>query len=167
MDNKRIQLTLFIDTAEAAAIEKIRKEFNSLQYELIPAHVTLCREDELEGMEKVIQNLAALHHPSITIHFGKPVRFAAGKGVMIPALENNEAFQQLRAVLLKGIITKPKRHEPHITLLHPRNAACTDALFEQIQNTAFPKSVTFKSISLVEQEGGQPWRVLQQFNLDK
>jgi 2'-5' RNA ligase len=165
LTDKRIQLTLFIDPAEAAGIEKIRKEFNPSQFQLIPAHVTLCREEELESMEKVLQNLAALHHPSISIYFGKPVRFAAGKGALIPALENNEPFQQLRTAVLKGIITKPKKHEPHITLVHPRNATCNNEIFELVQSHTFPKSITFKTISLIEQQAQEPWRLIQKFNL--
>lgn len=165
MTGKRIQLTLFIDPAEAAGIENIRKQFNPLQYDLIPAHVTLCREDELEQLEKVLHNLNVLHHAGVTVHFGKPVRFAAGKGVLIPALQNNESFQQLRAAVLKGIIAKPHKHEPHITLVHPRNATCTDEIFEQIQDSVLPKSITFKSVSLIEQEAGKQWQVLKTFLL--
>ena len=45
LNQRRIQLTLFIEENEAETIEQIRKEFNPEQYELIKAHVTLCRED--------------------------------------------------------------------------------------------------------------------------
>jgi hypothetical protein len=78
MSNNRIQLTLFVDKKASGAIEKIRQTFNPLQYELIKSHVTLCREDELASLEKVITNLEKLNHDTITIHFGKAVRFADG-----------------------------------------------------------------------------------------
>jgi hypothetical protein len=32
-------------------------EFDIAQYQLIKAHVTLCREDEIEAIEKVLQTL--------------------------------------------------------------------------------------------------------------
>ncbi len=165
MNNKRTQLTLFIAPPVAEGIENIRKHFNPLQYELIPAHVTLCREEELEQLDKILQCLNTLHHSCITIHFGKPVRFAAGKGLMIPALQNNAPFQQLRYAILKGLFTKIPKQEPHITLMHPRNATCTDELFEQIQDMVLPRSITFNTISLIEQEPGKPWQVRQTFML--
>ena len=62
MSKKRLQLTLFIDEDKSEMIEKIRKEFNPLQFELIKSHVTLCREDELDPIEQVIQNLEKLNH---------------------------------------------------------------------------------------------------------
>jgi hypothetical protein len=73
MSNKRIQLTLFADEQEAEAIENIRRKFNPAQYALIKSHVTLCREDELESIETVMQTLARLNHPCISIDFA-PVK---------------------------------------------------------------------------------------------
>lgn len=162
---KRIQLTLFIDTHIAETIEQVRKEFNPAQYELIRAHVTLCREDELALIEKVILNLEQLNAGSITIDFGNVVRFSEGKGVMIPALGNNESFQRLRESILKGLIEKPRKHEPHITLMHPRNAVCTDRIFEKIEKFEFPRKIEFRKISLIEQEMGKKWHILREFDL--
>ncbi|MBL0007415.1 MAG: hypothetical protein IPP25_09600 [Saprospiraceae bacterium] len=51
---RRIQLTLFIDEKQSAAIERIRQKFNPQQYGLIKAHVTLCREDEIESFDNVL-----------------------------------------------------------------------------------------------------------------
>ena len=52
--NNRIQLTLFVDPKEAVTIERVRQEFNPGQFKLIKAHVTLCREDEIQDLEKVV-----------------------------------------------------------------------------------------------------------------
>lgn len=160
---KRIQLTLFLDENTSEGIEHLRKTFNPEQYTLIPAHVTLCREDELAQIEKIIQRLSVLELASVTIDFGKATRFSDGKGVMLPATGDNAPFQALRAQILQGFVEKPRRHEPHITLMHPRNATCTDAIFEQIQKYRLPERITFRSISLIEQEMGQEWRVLRVF----
>jgi asparagine synthetase B (glutamine-hydrolysing) len=165
MNHKRIQLTLFIDGNEATEIERIRKEFNSEQYDLIKAHVTLCREDELEQIEKVITNLKKSDHACITVYFVNPVRVSDGKGVLLSGAGNNEPFQNLREKILNGIIETPRIHEPHITLMHPRNAACTDEIFAQIEKYSFPKRIEFKKISLIEQEPGMKWSVLKEFEL--
>jgi 2'-5' RNA ligase superfamily len=164
MISKRIQLTLFVDAAESNAIEKIRSRFNPLQYELIKTHVTLCREDELEKIEKIIQRLTVLHYHYIKINFGAPIRFASGKGVLLPANDNKEDFQQLRKIILQG---NPLKHEPHITLMHPRNATCTDIIFDEIKKIILPTEIVFKRISLIEQKNEGKWNILQEFELKK
>lgn len=165
MTKKRQQLTLFMGENKSAIIETIRKEFNPFQYALIKSHVTLCREDEIEGIEKIKLNLAALNQSYITINFGHILRFADGKGVLLPAIGENKTFQALRATILQGIIEKPRQHEPHITLIHPRNATCTDEIFETIEKYRFPNTIEFKKISLIEQEMGREWRILEEFDL--
>jgi hypothetical protein len=165
MHPKRIQLTLFLPESESREIEQIRQTFNPAQYALIKSHVTLCREDELESLDLIRGNLAQLNSGPIEIKFGPIVRFSAQKGVMIPAIGSNEAFQALRREILKGIIETPRIQEPHITLMHPRNASCTDAIFEQIQQSTLPQRIRFKAISLIEQEIGMPWNVLETYEL--
>lgn len=165
MSQKRIQLTLFLNEQESESIEKIRREFNPIQYELIKAHVTLCREDELEQLEKVMKNLTGLDHGHVAIDFGAVARFSDGKGVFIPAIGEKKPFQNLRARILQGVIDKPRIQEPHITLMHPRNATCTDEIFEQIKQCNFPNKMVFQKISLIEQTNGMRWNILEQFDL--
>lgn len=165
MDQKRIQLTLFVDEEHSIIMEKIRREFNPAQYDLIKSHVTLCREDELDKIDAVMRNLIGLNHGPITIEFGNMVRFSEGKGLMIPALGDNEPFQKLRAYILKGIIENPRKQEPHITLMHPRNSICTDAIFEQVKAHKLPHKIEFNKISLIEQEMGKQWHILEEFDL--
>jgi 2'-5' RNA ligase len=162
-----MQLTLFVDEYESRAIEDIRRQFNPEQYQLIKSHVTLCREDELGLFEKLMANLSALKCPPVSIDFGSVVRFSDGKGVLLPGAGNNEPFHQLRKIVLQGISEKPRNHEPHITLLHPRNATCTDELFEQIKTKKLPGKLVFNTISVIEQEAGEKWIVLNVFNLNK
>jgi len=161
----RKQLTLFINEPESLEIEKIRKTFNPEQYLLIKSHITLCREDEIEALEKVRTNLEQLNFHNFSIDFGKVVRFSDEKGVLIPAIGNCEAFHQLRKRLLAGIIEKPRMHEPHITLMHPRNSACTEAIFQEITTFKLPETITFNKISLIEQIPGEPWKVLAEWPL--
>ena len=86
MKLKRIQLTLFVEEKDSAAIEQVRSTFNATQYDLIKSHVTLCRENELTELEKVIQNLLTLDQDTIKINFGAAIRFSDGKGLLMPAI---------------------------------------------------------------------------------
>ncbi len=162
---KRKQLTLFVDEHESENIEKIRSAFNPVQYRLIKSHVTLCREDEIEKIDGVIENILKPGIKSISIQFSAVTRFSDGKGVMLPATVNNQPFKSLRNQILKGIIDEPGDHHPHITLMHPANATCTRQDFELIKKNKFPDHLTFNMISLIEQDNGAPWKVLRQFNL--
>lgn len=165
MANIRRQLTLFVRQTDAEQIEKIRQKFNPIQSELIDCHVTLCRDDEIENIDKVLNNLTQLRQKSISIIFGQVTRFENGKGVFIPATIENEEFQELRQKVLNGVVNKPKRHEPHITLMHPRNSSCTDSIFEEIEKENLPSKLNFKTISLIEQINGGQWTILKTIDL--
>ena len=163
----RRQLTLFVDPKDAELIEQVRQEFNPIQFELIKSHVTLCREDEIENLEQVISNLLALTQPEIVIHFGKATRFCHGKGLLLPATTGNEQFQNLRRQVLSGLTDNPRKQEPHITLMHPRNSSCTDRIYEHIKRVTMPSQLRFRKVSLIEQEIGEQWRILKEFELKK
>ena len=165
--NIRRQLTLFVDPKDAETIEQVRQEFNPRQFELIKSHVTLCREDEIQNLEQVISNLHSLTQEEIVIEFGKATRFDNDKGLLLPATTENVGFQELRRQVLIGLNNNLRKHEAHITLLHPRNSTCTDALFDQIERLSLPKRIKFKRISLIEQEDGGQWKILQEFELRK
>jgi 2'-5' RNA ligase len=165
MFSKRTQLTLFVPENMSAAIEAIRCRYNPVQHNLIAAHVTLCREDELLDIEKVLQNLKQLDFPAVTIRFGKPERFDDGQGVLLPGLEEDTSFQELRKAVLKGVIEQPRNHKPHITLMHPRNSLCTDKLFDEISKRELPDSILFNKISLIKQKDGNVWTILREWEL--
>ena len=163
--NTRRQLTLFIGDGDADAIERIRQAFNPRQSELIRSHVTLCREDEIVDLERIVANLADLTQAEIVIAFGKATRFDNGKGLLLPATRGNTEFQELRRQILRGLNDQPRKQEPHITLMHPRNSVCTDAIFEEVKKVVLPTELKFEKISLIEQIDGGPWRILQEFGL--
>jgi hypothetical protein len=165
MKLKRIQLTLFVEEKDSAAIEQVRSRFNSAQYDLIKSHVTLCRENELTKIEKINENLLTLDQGTLKINFGQPVRFSDGKGLLMPAIGANKHFHTVRKLILKGIIDDPTILVPHITLIHPRNGNCTDEIFEEIKKIRFPNSLGFSKISLIEQVNGGKWKVLNEFEL--
>lgn len=166
-NNIRRQLSLFIDPKDAETIEQVRREFNPKQFEIIKAHVTLCREDEIQDLEKVKSNLLLLTQAAFNIKFEKISRFDQGKGLFIPAITNNEEFDKLRRQVLTGLIDNPRKHTPHITLMHSRNSTCTDLIFETICNLKFPNKLDFNKISLIEQAFDGKWRLLQEYELNK
>ncbi len=149
-------------------IEKIRAEFNPIQFKLIPAHVTLCRENEIEPIEKVIENIKSfsLDNP-LRIEFDKVERFDNGKGLLIPAKSENTDFNELRKSILKGLIEFPVDHHPHITLMHPRNSTCTDQIFNEITKYKLPIELSFDTISLIEESNDGQWKIKNQFPITK
>jgi len=161
----RRQLTLFI-AEHNKAIEHIRAQFNPIQHNLIAAHLTLCREDEIEPVEKVIENIKSITRAEpLWLEFGPPERFENGKGVFIPVKKSHTAFSEFRKTILKGLNEHPREHLPHITLMHPRNSTCTDTIWEHIQKQELPTELRFDTISLIEQRNGGRWAVIEQFSL--
>ncbi|MBX2845852.1 MAG: 2'-5' RNA ligase family protein [Saprospiraceae bacterium] len=166
MEKIRRQLTLFINEPNGI-IEKIRATFNPIQYQLIPAHVTLCREDEIEPIETTISRIKSISlKKPIRIEFGNAERFADGKGLYISSFGENTEFKALRKLVL-GQAELQKEQIPHITLMHPRNSTCTDDIFETIKTYDLPTELKFGKISLIEQSNGGKWKVLQQFEIVK
>ena len=154
-----------MDKSNAGEIESIRKKFNSRQQQLIDSHVTLCREDEIENIDKVLDNLQNLDTPVITIRFGKAIKFDNNKGVLLPASADNDQFHQLREKVLIALNKPIRRHEPHITLMHPKNSTSTDEIFEEIQSATLPICLKFDTISLIEQNDGGQWQIIKTFTL--
>jgi hypothetical protein len=146
----RRQLTLFVEGEAAALLEAVRARFNPRQQALIACHLTLCREDELAELGEL-----PLFDP-LTLRFGRPVRFAGGTGVVLPATGNLDAFHQLR----RCVLANARPHEPHITLMHPRNSTCDDDTFGALCTMSLPDEITFRRASLIEQVGDAPWSVL-------
>jgi 2'-5' RNA ligase len=161
--NIRRQLTLFVEAKDAKNIEKIRQDFNPEQRKIIKSHVTLCRENEIEDLDQVITNLLRLAHTHITIEFGQVIRFNDGKGVLLPAKGDYVEFQDLRRLILPGLKDNAGIQQPHITLMHPGNSTCTHTIFRQIKKINLPVKLAFKCISLIEQEDGGQWKILQEF----
>ena len=162
---KRLQLTLFLDKNHSKDIEDIRKKYNPIQHELIDSHVTLCREDELLDLQKIRLNLQSLKFKPLEFHFGRPKRFSEGKGVILPVMGNVESFHFLRKNILKGVIENPREHKPHLTLMHPSNSICTDAIFQEISKISFPTHHFFYKISLIQQINKGKWEVLEVFEI--
>lgn len=152
----RRQASLYLPDGEARRrIEILRRRFNPAQAALIPAHVTLCREDEVADWEVLAARAQALRPITVSLRFGPPVR--EGNLVFLPATGPVAEFDELRAALLSGE-QAPRRETPHITLVHPRNGTCDDAAFADIRAATVPFTVVFTTIMLIEQRNGGVWR---------
>lgn len=162
--NIRRQLSLFVPQPVQADLEAVRIVIDPVQAQLIRAHVTLCREDELESVQQVALR-ARLIDPqsqSITLQFGQAEAFSS-HGILLPCVGGEADFHALRLHLL---CTKDiRRHAPHITLAHPRNPKAPGNSLADVRarlNTFF---VTFASATLIQQVGNARWEELQEFAL--
>jgi len=100
MNEIRKQLTLFIEESNET-IEKIRADFNPEQHNLIPAHITLCREEEIKQIDDIIERIKSISlKKPILIELKEVERFANGKGVLIPVSDKNTEFRELRKSVL-------------------------------------------------------------------
>jgi hypothetical protein len=155
----RVQLSLFVPPSSAERLEAARRLLDPVQAKLIPAHVTLCREDELQDID--LATLGSIVGSSgaipIRLRFGSPEVFQ-GHGVLLPCIEGEVEFHELRCRILSSRTVR--RPAPHITLAHPRNPRSP-------QNTPANRSalpvglvITFAEVRYILQEAARPWQVI-------
>jgi hypothetical protein len=163
MPQTRRQLSLFVPEADAAGLEAARRALDPVQSRLIPAHVTLCREDELAQVSE--RDLLARLEPAglapITLTFGAPEPFA-GHGILLNGTAGEAEYHALRERLLG---TGARRAHPHITLAHPRNPRAPGNSLERAARLLPGLRLTFSTVALIEQDEARPWRVLRSFAL--
>ncbi|GAB2879219.1 hypothetical protein GCM10027277_55600 [Pseudoduganella ginsengisoli] len=133
-----------------------------MQHGLIPAHVTLCREDELTDLPAIRARLRNGTQAPLTLAFGKAEPFSS-HGVLLQCVEGQGALQELRKYVLAS--DEVRVQQAHITLAHPRNPqAIPDALARAY---TLPERLTFvlPEIRLIEQQDGGRWQTLESFPL--
>ncbi len=162
--NRRTQLTLFVPDPIRIRIEAVRQVLDPEQHRLIPAHVTLCRDDELAALPADLIRLqfAVGDTAPITLRFAGPQVFD-GHGILLPCNSGSDAFHALRAQILGagGL----RRAEPHITLAHPRNPKAPGNSIANAAAVASGMMIRFRTASLIEQVDGEPWKVVEEFGL--
>jgi 2'-5' RNA ligase len=89
-----------------------------------------------------------------------PVR--DGDLVYLPCVGGIAEFDDLRRRLLGA---DARKHNAHITLIHPRNAACDDSIFEEICSRVSSFAHRFSSVSLIQQTNGGVWETLETIEL--
>ncbi|MEO8161903.1 MAG: 2'-5' RNA ligase family protein [Arenimonas sp.] len=162
MSSTRRQLSLYLSEREAAPLELVRRRLDPVQAGLIPAHVTLCREDELATVMLGTAAQRLRDAPALSLCFGKAERFD-GHGIRLPCIAGEPEFRALRVRLLGDV--PMRRQLPHITLAHPRNPQAAGNRLSMTD--CLPQSIPlrFASIRLIAQVDGGPWRVLEEFGL--
>ena len=160
----RRQLTLFVPSNSSAELERVRRIVDPVQSGLIPAHVTLCREEEIGelSISGIAGRLSNERLKPITLHFGQPEVFS-GHGILLSCVRGQDEFQALREHVLGSTDIKTPR--PHITLAHPRNPKATGNSLAHASGLPTVTSITFDTVSLIEQKDREPWQVLQSFHL--
>lgn len=159
MDNIRRQLSLFVPEPERSQLDAIRQKYDPKQHAIIPAHITLCRDEELKPWIALEKRLSALESVEITFVLGAPKLIEAG-GVLVLMANSSTAFDDLRHRLLGD---RCAQQIPHINLLHPRHATGKEHAYEAILYEPLPASVTLTEISLIEQVNGGTWNVLSRY----
>ena len=155
----RRQLTLLLPSEQRTAVDLVRRRLDPKQHAVIPAHVTLCRDDELGPWEAIRQRLERLTPVALAMRFGEPQVLPDGC-ILLRATQGMEAYQALR----HAILGKTARdHGAHITLLHPRNAPTAESDWTTIAQAVSGLAVVFRTVSLVEQQGDAPWRVQRDY----
>lgn len=160
----RSQLSLFVPPNIGVDIEAIRCIVDPVQHRLIPAHVTLCREDELTGigLAELRARFGQGRYGPITLQFGPPERFG-GHGMLLPCVGGTAAFQTLREVVLAP---RPVRsHAPHLTLAHPRNPKAPANELHSAATLREGLRIPFDEVHLIEQTDDAPWVVRETFPL--
>ena len=160
----RTQLSLYVPEDVRAPIEAVRALLDPVQAELIPAHVTLCREDELLNLDpnSLKLKLNAAQAISFTLTFGAPERFHE-HGVLLPCVAGEAEFQALRRWLLGE--AHGKHQVPHMTLAHPRNPKTSTNTMENASKLPGGLAVTFTTVSRIHQVGSTEWRLLETYKL--
>lgn len=164
-DRLRRQLTLFIPAPDGPALDALRASLDPVQAGLIAAHITLCREDELEGLDWPTLRGRLMTWPggALSLSFGTAERFH-GHGLLLPCLHGQSAFQALRCWVLQDDDARP--HAAHLTLAHPRNPQApgnTDAARASIPTD---QVLALRTACLIEQRGDHPWRRLHEARFD-
>ena len=162
MHKIRKQLSMYVPGDAAKDLEDVRKTVDPIQHGLIPAHITLCREDELGDLSKLKDRLSNIPFKPLTLRFGKPAVFS-GHGLLLNGIEGEDEFRLLREYLLDS--KNIQNQKPHMTLAHPRNPKSAGNSLGNASRLPEIIKITFPTISLIEQEGSEPWRVLERYEL--
>ena len=164
MSDTRDQLSLFVDGPDGRRLNALRAVLDPVQAALIPAHVTVCREDELQAMVALgEESLTArlLGSAPLTAVFGPPERFC-GHGVLLPCTAGQPGLDDLRRRLLGHEAVRPQ--PAHITLAHPRNPQAPGNR-EPLPTDLAPLTLQLTDLRWIRQTRGGPWQTVARFSL--
>lgn len=159
----RLQLSLYVAEPAARELDALRALLDPLQHALIPTHVTLARDGDIDTRPgDFFECVASLREAALRLRFG-PAEAFHEHGILLRCVEGAERFQALRVRLL-GPAALPLA--PHITLAHPRNPrAPGNSLAVARERLPASLELRFDSLNLIEQRDGGPWCVRVRANL--
>lgn len=153
----RRQLSLFVAEPERTELDALRARADPVQHALIPAHVTLVRDEDVDNWARVHARLEALAPLRLVLELGPPCALEGG-GAMLPVVGSTAGFDELRARLLAGQPGATRKQTPHLALLHPRNRARWGLSVAEVCAQRTPTRVVFERVVWIEQVAGEPWR---------
>lgn len=158
----RRQLSMYVPSDTSKEIEDVRKVVDPIQSSLIPAHITLCREDEFCEFSELKDRLSNIAFKPLTLSFGKVETFS-GHGLLLNCIDGENEFRLLREYLLAS--KNIRNQKPHITLAHPRNPKSPGNSLSTTSRLPEITKITFPTIYLIEQQRSEPWHLLEKYDL--
>lgn len=149
----RRQLALFLANPAKDLIDRVRQRVDPVQFARISAHVTLCYDDEVQDWNYVADCLDAFAPEAIQFSFaveGARSFAAEGKGIYLGITEQSGFYALARARLLATSSSARKQVQPHVTLLHPRNARDGADGWPLVDTMVFPERILLHQVSLIE-----------------
>ena len=134
-------------------IDHVRQRMDPVQFAKIPAHVTLCYDDEIQDWNYVAGCFEALAPEGIRFNFtveGARSFAAEGKGIYLGIAEQSGFYTLARSRLLATSSSARKQVRPHITLLHPKHARDGADGWTLVDSMGFPERILIHQISLIE-----------------
>ena len=138
-------------------VDAVRQRFDPRQHSIIPAHMTLCRDEETDALVRAGLPLHVPDAVDVQLALGAPQRRSDGC-VLLPVLGSTKPFDALRRQLLG---TQCGTLVPHITLMHPRNVASTEDDLARIRALRLPVALRLTELLLIEQRDGGAWHIMQ------
>jgi hypothetical protein len=158
----RRQLSLYAEGPLRARLEAVRTLVDPVQAALIPAHVTLCRDEEVADLDADAMAQRLRGATRLRLAFGAAERFS-GHGILLPCVSGQDAFHALRQRALGRLDVR--RAEAHLTLAHQRNPRAAGNDLAAACALPVPMGLEFEQVQLIEQAAMAPWRVLGVFAL--
>lgn len=160
----RRQASLYVPETDRNEIERVRELADPVQYKLIPAHVTLCRENEVLDWTRFCEKVSRLGSFDLSLEFGSPIELDNGC-LLLPCVKGKSRYNELRKLLLSSRGEEPRVSEPHITLRHPRNPTPNRSVGRLLQSLNNMPPIEFKSVNIIEQQGNTEWKILHEYFL--
>jgi hypothetical protein len=160
----RQQRSLWLRPEEAAAVERLRAVLDPVQRALIPAHVTLCRDEETAALSlpNLRQRLAEACIRPFALRFGAPQPLGA-HGWLLPCVDGASSFQALRRCVLGGLPGQVQH--AHLTLAHPCNPRAAGNPPGRVPVFAGGYRIWLDAVYWIEQAPPAPWRIVQRMPL--